>query len=180
MCNHLDQLDDNTEKFIWDPDGVYSAASPEEAMQLRAEDKKIYIAAALEHPLLQVQAMATNALTQLIKFGVEGYGIPSRADYTQDDMTLQLPPQAPWQTAVSTVHYIVVFVSLAFLVSVWRRASRPERQFIVLIVATILLEAMAGAFSEPVPRYEARVMWLIPMTAMLLWLRHGRNSRFDA
>lgn len=168
MCKHLDKLDLTTAKFIWDDDGVYSAVSPEEEARLRTEDKRIYIAAALEHPWMQVKAMASNALLQLITFGIHEYYIPSWAAYTTSDMTLHIPDQAPWQTDISVVEYCIVFGSLGFIVASWRRLPQPLRQLAVMMIGTVLLEALAGAISEPVPRYEARVVWLIPMTALLI------------
>jgi hypothetical protein len=169
MCKHLDKLDLTSTKFIWDDDGLYSAVSPEEEAQLRAEDKRIYLAAALEHPWMQVKAMAHNALLQLITFGIHEYYIPSWADYTANDMKLHMPDQAPWQTDISVVQYCIVFGSLGFIALAWRNLPRPLRQLAIMMIATALVEALAGAISEPVPRYEARVIWLIPMTALLIW-----------
>ena len=174
MCKHLDKLDLTTEKFIWDDDGVYSAASPEEEAQLRAEDKGIYIAAALEHPWMQAAAMARNAFVQLITFGIYEYYIPSWAEYTTSDMKLHIPYQAPWQTVISVVEYGIVFGSLGFIAFSWRTLPLPLRQLAIMMIATVLLEALAGAISEPVPRYEARVIWLIPMTALLIWFSSHR------
>ena len=183
MCNHLDKLDQPTEKFIWDNDGVYSAASPEEEARLRAEDKRIYLAAALEHPWMQAQAMAANAFRQLITFSIHEYYIPSWADYTSSEMTLHMPDQAPWQTYVSIAEYVVVVGSLGFIGVMWWRRPGPTRnlppalkQLSIMVVATIVLEAAAGAISEPVPRYEARVIWMIPMAALLIWAANRRTN----
>ena len=168
MCRHLDKLDLTTEKFIWDDDGVYSAVSPQEEARLRAEDKRIYLAAALEHPWMQLKAMTRNALLQLITFGIHEYYIPSWAEYTSRDMTLHMPDQAPWQTDISVVEYCIVFGSLGIIALAWRDLPRSLRQIAIMMIATVLIEALAGAISEPVPRYEARVIWLIPMTALLI------------
>jgi hypothetical protein len=177
MCHHLDKLDQDTATFLWDQKkGVYSTVSSEEEAQLRAEDKHIYIAAALEHPLIQIAAMARNALLQLITFSIHEYYIPSWAEYTATDMTLHMPNQAPWQTKLSIVEYAVVIGSLGFICVTWKRDFNPSRNVVrrlrrlsLLVCATVLLAALVGAISEPVPRYEARVIWLVPMTALLIW-----------
>ena len=179
MCKHLDKLDLTTEKFIWDDDGVYSAVSPQEEARLRAEDKRIYVAAALAYPWMQLSAMARNAMLQLVTFGIYEYYIPSWADYSASDMTLHMPPQAPWQTYVSVVEYGIVAGSLGFIAYAWRALPRPLRQLAIMMLATVLLEAAAGAISEPVPRYEARVIWLIPMTALLIWFFKQPGRRLD-
>jgi|tagenome__1003787_1003787.scaffolds.fasta_scaffold20873718_1 hypothetical protein len=170
MCQHLDKLDQNTEKFIWDPDGVYSAVSPDEEARLRAEDKRLYLAAALDHPWMQVQAIVHNTIAQLVSFGVYEYFIPSWAEYSRDDMTLYLPQQAFWQTLVSAVVYLVMIAALISLYTRWRNGTltASQKQFALLVVATVILEAVVGAISEPAPRYEARVMWLIPLCALAM------------
>jgi hypothetical protein len=178
MCHHLDKLDQGTEIFIWGKNGVYSAVPPEEAAQLRAEDKPIFMAAALEHPWLQGKAMVRNAAVQLIAFTLHEYYIPSWAAYTSSDMTLHIARQAPWQTILSIPEYIVVIAGLGFIVHAWRRGSltRDRKHFVVLVIATVLLEAFVGAVSEPAPRYEARVIWLIPMVAMLAYVNSRRRQ----
>jgi hypothetical protein len=152
--------------------------SPEEEAQIRAEDKRIYIAAALDHPWLQAKSMARNAFGQLILFSIHEYLIPSRVDYTATDMTLHMPEQAPWQTYVSIGEYLVVIGSLGFICVMWRRdkLSQPVKQLTVMVIATVVIEALVGAISEPAPRYEARVIWLIPMAAGLIWAASRRTD----
>jgi hypothetical protein len=171
MCKHLDKLDLRISKFIWDDDGVYSVVSPDEEAQLRAEDKRIYIAAAIEHPWLQAEAMARNAFLQLVTFSLHEYYIPSWAEYTSSDMKLHIPDQAPWQTDLSIIEYLVVIGSLGYICLKWRELPRSLTHLSIMVIGTVLLEALAGAISEPVPRYEARVIWLVPMTALLIWSR---------
>jgi len=177
MCRHLDKLDLPTDIFIWDKDGVYSAVSPDEEAQLRAEDKRVYLAAALEHPVMQLTAMVRNMVRQLGLFSLHEYSIPSSADYTPTDMTLHLGDQRPWQTWLSIPVYVVVIAALVAGMLAWRNKDldREQRDLFILVVATVLIEAAAGAFSEPVPRYEARVIWLIPMASLLFaFNEHGR------
>jgi hypothetical protein len=184
MCRHLDKLDLDASSFIWDQQGVYSAVSPEEEAQLRAEDKRIYIGAAFEYPWMQAVAMARNAGLQLITFSVHEYYIPSWAVYNENDMILHMPDQAPWQTGLSIVEYAVVIGSLGYIFVTWRHDSNSSRELprslkhlAIMVIAAVLLEALAGALSEPAPRYEARVIWLIPMTALLISLSTRASHR---
>ena len=172
MCRHIDQLDTTTGMFLWDERGIYSSASLEEQAALRAEDKTIYLHAALEHPWMQLHAMAHNALLQLGLFTLHEYAIPSSAQYTPTDMTLYnaTPEESWWQPVFSIPNYLFVAVALGFLGHAWYRGrlSPVQRQLVSLVLATVILSALAGALSEPVPRYQARVIWLLPMVALLI------------
>ncbi len=174
MSHHLDRLDLPTEIFIWDEIGVYSAASAEEQARIRSEDKHIYVAAALEHPWMQAKAIVRNTLRQLSLFTLHEYSIPSAAEYTQSKMTLTMADSGTglcqWQTVMSLPVYLVVWAGLGYRVRAWRGGllTREQLDFLALILGTVVIEALAGAFSEPAPRYEARVVWLLPMAALLL------------
>jgi hypothetical protein len=51
--------------------------------------------------------------------------------------------------------------------------------FSFMVVSGVILNAIVcGALSGPWGRYQARVMWLLPMIAMLLF-EHWRRSRGD-
>jgi hypothetical protein len=172
MCQHLDKLNLQPEIFLWDKtDGVYSVVDTAEQAALRAEGNRIFVAAALEYPQLQTLAMISNALVQLTSFGFYEYSIPSHAVYSNDDMTLYISDQAPWQGALSIFNVFIVGVSLLVVVVRWGTLLIRERQFVLMVLATVLLEAAMGAISEPAPRYEARVMWLVPMVALLIAIR---------
>jgi hypothetical protein len=173
LCNYLDKLDEPADTFVWDKEqGVYSAVSPEVQARIRAEEKKIYIGAALEHPWLQAWTMSRNAFGQLILFSSHEYMIPSWAEYNATNMTLHMPEQGLWQTLISIGQYLVVLTSLWFIVITWRRDLRSRlttKNLTVMMLATVVIEASVGAISMPAPRYEARVIWLIPMMAALIW-----------
>jgi hypothetical protein len=179
MCRHLDRLDLSVNDFIWDPDiGVYSAVSPDAKGRLRAESTKEYIAAALEHPWLQSKMIVLRSLEQLMLFTLGEYTIPSSAAYTSTDMTLR-PWHEPdpreiifpdWQPVLAVPEYLVVLIGLLYGVYAWRERSlsREQKDFFILVIATALIQALiGGALSDPSPRFEARIIWLIPMAALL-------------
>ncbi len=172
MCKHLDKLDLPTETFIWDQDGLYSAVSPEDAAELRAEDKKIVLAATLEHPWMQIKASIRNIGAQLGLFSLHEALLPLAVQYTATEMTLNDIPGSFIQRSpliASIPEYIVVFAGLGFIGYAWRTGalSRKQKHVAILVLATVLIEGFAAAISEPAPRYEARVIWLIPMLAIL-------------
>lgn len=183
MCRHLDRIDPaSTDDFIWHSNGVYSTVSAQERAELRAEEKRIYVAAALEHPWMQAGAIVQNAVHQLFLFNFREYIIPSSAEYASAEMVIEADDPAItkplWQVIAAIPIYVVVFGSLWHAARAWRRGwlDRDQKQLFVFVIATVLIEAAAGAFSEPAPRYEARVIWLIPMLALLFSYRQAEGT----
>ena len=164
MCRHLDRLNpSSTDDFIWHENGVYSTVSPEEKAQLRKEDW-VFIAAALDHPWMQAKASIYNMTTQLGWFTLDDYHIPSYTTYTATDMTNSFDVAHDFRlVGWDIVIYAMVVVSIVYGILRFRTFSRDERDFFLLVVAAILLNSLAGTFSEPAPRYETRVIWLLPM-----------------
>jgi hypothetical protein len=176
ICRHLDRLNGDDEHFLWLEDGVYSASivSPDERAELRAEDKKLFVAAALEHPWLTIKQMSLNLARQLSTFPLDEYIVPSWATYTSSELTLWLRPYSEplWQRIWSGVIYAVVFASLGYLMLLNSRGllTRDQADFFILAMTTAWLAALAGALSDVKPRYEARAIWLIPLAATLVFV----------
>ena len=104
---------------------------------MRAEDKDLYIAAALGHPWMQIEAMTRNALRQLVTFGVQEYYIGSWSEHTADKMTLHLPEhQGEWATIASGIEYLVVIASVGAIILNYRRLT--QEHLVLLIIATVL------------------------------------------
>jgi hypothetical protein len=184
MCKHLDRLDVGDEDFIWHQNGVYSAVPLDEAAVLRTEDKRIYIAAALEHPWMQLRAILTNSLRQLGFFTLWEYFIPSfaYADPTNppDMLTMYIRPTEPaWEMYLAIPEYLIVIASFMYGCYRWSRGllRAVDRSFCALVLTAVIANAIVCSFSNPSPRYEARVIWLIPMTALLFAYRPRVGDR---
>lgn len=77
-----------------------------------------------------------------------------------------------WKFDVSLILYASVLVSIGVLVWLWvtERLTRAGQHLIILVVVAILANALiTGGISMPAARYGARVMWLLPLLAGLLW-----------
>ncbi len=185
MCKHLDRLDVGDDDFIWHDNGVYSTVPLDEAALLRAEDKRIYVAAALEHPWLQLRAIIENSAQQLGLFTLREYMIPSYGYANKaappDMFTMYIRPMEPlWQVLLGIPEYLIVLAGLGYTALLWHRGllRSVDRAFCVLVLTAVVANATVCAFSIPAPRYEARVIWLIPMTAIALAFRqYGRRGR---
>jgi hypothetical protein len=167
MCRHLDRIDlSSAGDFIWHENGVYSTVSPVEEAQLRKEDW-VFIAAALEHPWMQAKASIYNLVTQLSWFTLRDYHIPSHTAYTATDMINSFDVDHELRIGGwNIVIYAIVVVAILYGLLAFRTFSRDEQGFFLLVVVGILLNSLIGAFSEPAPRYETRVIWLLPTTLL--------------
>ena len=181
MCHHLDRLDVGDDDFIWHENGVYSAVPLDEAAVLRTEDKRIYLAAAREHPWMQLRAIVANSLQQLGLFTLREYLVPSYAyadaTHPPDLFTMYIRPFDPvWQKYLAVPEYLIVVAGLFYAGLLWARGAlgKIDRSAFMLVLTAAVANAVVCAFSIPSPRYEARVIWLIPMIALLFLNKHRR------
>jgi hypothetical protein len=82
------------------------------------------------------------------------------------------------QRAFGVIHYTAVAVALVVLLA-WSSSQARRRGeggedillwFTLLIVAFWVNALLGGGVSDPQPRYQARVIWLLPLLAMLTGL----------
>jgi hypothetical protein len=128
-------------------------------------------------------AIGRNVLVQLGYFSVE-MTIPTpdmvaategvAAPYTarlRDGRLVGPPP--PWVPALFAIHAVVYLASLLVIGRLFLtgRLSRDAAAVTAIVLAGIVANAaVCGAVSEPAHRYGARVMFLLPMLAAMLWM----------
>ena len=129
-------------------------------------------------PLGQLRAGLANAAAQVARFGLDDFVLGRGAEITLADYTfvyLPLAPAAGWGlSAFSAAIYGSTALAAAGLAILWWRGTltRRERSIVLFVLAALLLNAaICGALSGPHPRYQARVVWLLPLLAGALWLR---------
>jgi hypothetical protein len=170
MCNHLDRLEGTFDDFVWHANGVFANVSPAEQDLIRTESATIAIHAAIEHPWLQLRASASDFLEQLTSFSLRDTRFPNSAKITRTEMLMAINDEAfsPWLVALSVVDYVSVLASCFALVWVWRTLSTRNKQLAVLLLLAVILNSATGVLGMPVSRYGARIMWLVPLTALIL------------
>jgi hypothetical protein len=186
MCNYLDRLDVSVDDFVWHENGVYSVVPLEVAARIRAEEKLIFWQASMSHPWLALSTTLRDAISQLLDFSLADFYIPSYGYATttpqhvpdkivpafsydgQDRLDLDMyirPTQPMWQQILTVPIYIMVIWSIGCVIVACSKGQlgRTEKQLFLLILAAVIINACIVAFSDISARYEARVMWLIPM-----------------
>ena len=194
LCAFADRLPiADSDEFLWDrasPVNRDAAGEPRflGGATLSAEAREIVAATIADRPFEVAAAMLRNTLRQLalVEAGdtlgpdhlatavrpriAEGFSARELAVY---DAALQARGLLREAAAPFTQpHLPVLLAALALVpVALWRAVQagqRPRLALLVLVLVGCAANAVAtGALSKPVPRYEARIAWLLPLAVAL-------------
>lgn len=191
-CRYRAQRPQDADDFLWSLDphkAVFATASPASRKALSQEQVRLALAVVAANPLAQVAASARNVLVQIgdsdlmnfnYKAGVRASldaAVPAhRLGMFQRTLAYrELWPLGAMQAWFNMVRFAAIVVIAGGLGALWRRRRDLEPAasglgvFAVMIVAGVLANAaICGALSSPYGRYQARLDWLLPLTALLL------------
>ena len=186
ICPHLGELADTAQEFLWRPHDSYWAMDLPTRAALREEEGAIVLAAVLAEPTAQLRASLAQLAVQLGRFGLDDLVVGRGAAVTPDDYTfVYLPanPAALWGLGGFTrLTYASTIAAAVGLAAWWAtrgaQADPTGRQLILMVVAALVMNAaVCGILSGPQPRYQGRVVWLLPLLAGALLLQPaGRLS----
>ncbi len=206
LCAFADRLPMDSDEFLWDgasplnreADGSYR---PMGGMRGAAEAREIIAATLGDHPGAVVRAMLANTLRQLILVRVgdtlsdEHLALSARrgiadhfppAELAAFDAGAQMRGELPGRAAPFLLPQLPVLLGAlaAALAMLWTAARRRDlRRGAVLLFALVALGANAaatGALSKPHHRYQARIVWLLPLAVGAALLRQPRPRRSAA
>ena len=198
LCDWLPRLPADTDIFLWSRDpgrGVYGLADAATRRALAGE-QAAFVLGVLGHDLPgQIVASLRDFAEQLGRFGLGEFAYD---DYLRRTVADMLPPSERAAFVGSalyrrtfplgladTVTRVAVAAAAAYLLWAAARAvggrAEPGRAAggallafaVVLIGGVVANAAVTGILSTPHDRYQARVIWLIPLLAMIVLL-HGR------
>ncbi len=195
ICDRLDKLPDNVDEILWGQQG-WSEASTEEQKEMRREEMTVVLGALREYPREELRIFGVHFWGQLLAFGV--YGHDANA-WTGENIDAALPGQASRyrrsrqaqgtldEDFFSSVQDWAVIVSV-FVIGLWavfaRRLWSRRLAGLTAIVAYVVLAnaAVTGNLSNVEDRYEARVIWLVPLLActfVLTWIDRRFSRRLS-
>jgi len=188
FCKYQDRLPNSTAAFLWSPSSslrdVTHEVGPE---QTRRAATQIVVGAITLRPGAEFAAALANSWRQLVHFGTLDTDCPERCretdlvsvtikryfprEYGRFRNSLQitgrLPKRAirrldsPFVTAALLIDFLLLIVAV-------RDGDGLTTGFLVIVAATLVLNAiLCGALSDPTDRYQSRVIWLVPLSAML-------------
>jgi hypothetical protein len=193
LCAFIDQLPMDSDAFLWDetsplnrePDGRLRRMG---AMRGAAEARAIIGETIATYPLRVALAGIGNALVQSAKFQVGDTLVPDHLvlsarraiqeffpeeELAQFDAGAQMQGDLPGLAAPWLLPHMPL-VLLALLVAPWMawRAAKagdgPRLALLALVLGAVVVNAtVAGALSKPHHRYQARIVWLLPLAVAL-------------
>ncbi len=192
LCTFASQLPMDSDTFLWDPQSPANRTADGQpiamgGMRLAPEAAAIIEETLRDRPGAVVEAMARNTLAQARMFEVgDTLGdrhLAASARRAVERMPLselqafdhgaqmrgELPHlAAPWlMPQVPVVIVSLVLLAVALVRTVHRRDGTVAGLLVGLLLAVGVNAFATGALSAPVDRYQARIIWLLPLAAAL-------------
>ena len=194
ICDHLRELPDNVETFLWATDGIWISASEDGQDSLREDERPVVLGTVREFPGEELRLSASHFWRQLHTFGLGGYGpkpwvlqmfdsvlAGTRERYLRSREThLTLHEEFFASVQDVTVIFSVLVIGLWTLRTRRMRRKWPPRLIgLTTVIAFVVIAnaAVTGILANVEPRYQARVIWLVPLLAgvcLLAWLDQRR------
>lgn len=195
MCRWAGRLPVDSDAFLWEADGPVWAprvdnATPGGPISLAPEAAEIVGRAVRAFPVEVAGSAVTNAWTQVFTarvgdvLGREDMGaalldrvrsVFGPAEGARLEAGLQWRDGLRQSAAAMTWPHpwVVTLAALATLLGWWRahRANDlPRLRLALFVLVGLTVNAAAtGALSGPHHRYQARIVWLLPLAAVLCW-----------
>jgi hypothetical protein len=166
--------------FLWGNTGVETRATPEQMDRIRSEELTIVAAATREYLGIEMLHLSTSFIRQLVKIGPDAaFDQQIQISPFGEPQVVHAPGVKPWLGYyVEIAALISSGFSLLFFALRFRTFDVVERAAILLTIAALLINAaICVYFSGVADRYQARVVWLIPLLALAISRqRNGQNA----
>jgi hypothetical protein len=197
LCAFTDRLPMPANDFLWAPDSPVNrdAAGASRFLggaMLAPEAGQIVAETLRADPLGVARAMASNMVAQLGRFGIgdtldnahfavavrprieQGFSARELAAFDQARQAQDMLKDA--MTPLNLLHLLVVLLALPLLAwAAWRGQGLALALALFVLAAVLGNALICGGLSAPHPRYGARIMWLLPVAALLCW-PHRRKA----
>jgi hypothetical protein len=192
ICLWKSRLPQDSNDFLWSPDGVYQTATPLQRSDLAAEEIPLALATLRTYPRQQLEISMTNFWNELTNFGIDQtvyesqwlveqlstVANGSQAHYLRGESILAKLPRRLLHTIQEEDLPVSVGICVVLLPWIWERRRTYTQLRLLGLTAVVgfilVVNAMiTGIISCQDPRYEGRFIWLLPMLAALIRLNLG-------
>lgn len=175
-----------SDSLLWSADpseGIFQALTPSERRLAAAQQREFVLAVAKENPVALIGSSIGAFFRQLTDFKLESFNYsPGNIEYFEQKIPSPFLEQARQSKAyqrrmpvqiVETMTLVGVLLSVMAIVwIVGRMVTRTKRlsatgAFLLFMLAGALANAViCGAISTPKGRYQMRLIWILPLTAL--------------
>jgi hypothetical protein len=197
LCESVGDLPDDSGDFLWKKGGIWPTAAEDGDERIRQQEFTFVLAVVRAYPREELLISAGHFWEQLRAFGLWDL---DRNNWVLEAFDSALPGDKQnylrsWQAnddlpldAFSSLQYWTVVVSLAviavFVLFHWGGQPVPLLCLSLTIVPVVVANALVtGVLSNVEERYQARVVWLLPLLAavfVLHWLDQRRLATSGA
>jgi hypothetical protein len=195
ICHHSRDLPDNVDDFLWSARGIWQSASLAQQEQIRKEETRIVLGTLRAYPREELVVSAGHFWRQLRAFGLYDYdpnpwilamvdtvlpgARPRYLETRQARETLHEDFFTSVQTGTVVLSLVVIACWAVFLRQYW--SPRVIGLATIIGFVVVVNAAVTGVLANVEDRYQARVIWLVPLLAAVLvltWLDERRRERF--
>lgn len=189
-CRFVDLLPvKSADDFLWSQDpkvGGFALSDPSTRRSLGNEQFRFALAVLAYDPIGQILASAKNTVIQLSLVGLSEFKESGNADFFENRVPLpyieRMRKTRAWQGKMRTMfmsYIILFFICASALYILWHfffsgrnrihLKSRLGLFTAIVFVGLFANAAICGALAAPHDRYQARVIWVLPFVAALLY-----------
>jgi len=188
LCAYRSEFPMSSYTFLFGTEpgkSVYEMATYDQRRALSAEQFRFFLAVLRYDPLGVARSGLRNAAAQFLNFSLADFQYnPGEKDNMDRTFPLEVLAQirstAAYQGTMPSVilkalPYFCVSISFLYLLLVWLavlpgRTISPllKRVFLWAFAGIVLNAAICGGISANEARYQARVVWLVPLLALLV------------
>jgi hypothetical protein len=196
LCDFIDQMPMDSDHFLWSPE---SPVRPVGSVRLAPEAREVVAATLRDYPLAVARAALGNWIEQLYLVRVGDTLDNLDLDQFADQVLARgfpLRERAAFEAGAQMrgdlerlaapflqLHVPALFLSLPVILAGWwrlaRRGDGPRLGLVLCVLVGVIANALAtGALSKPHLRYQARIVWLLPLGAVLaFWPPSGGDAQ---
>jgi hypothetical protein len=192
ICLWKDRLPQKSDDFLWDPNGVYQMATPAQRADLGAEEMPLALTTLRAYPRQQGWISAMNFWRELTDFGMDEnvyksdwvvtqleIRLPSAVSpYLRSESTHSRLPRGLFHTMQEESLPVSVGILVVLLPWMWKRRQwRLLGLTAVVSFVVVTNAAITGVVSCQDPRYGGRLIWILPLLAVLARVRLGEREK---
>jgi hypothetical protein len=180
VCDRVRPMPENEDDFLWTAGGAWDGADDQTQKRMLQEEMPLVRASIRAYPGAQFSKSMANFGDQLIDFGVNNFDdntwmngalnqqMPaSHAVYLRSMQGHSILP-TPFFTRIQQAVVILAVVLLAVLLPFARRLQPRLLGLTVIVVSMVIANAFITAVLSSIDsRFQARIVWLVPLLAAL-------------